>query len=60
VQRLANKFNVGQTHFREIVHSNFIMSPKQLIEIIRLEEGLISNDLRVYEVALKANLFSCD
>ena len=55
VQRLANKFNVCQSHFREIVHSNFLMSPQQLIEIIRLEEGkrLLLNDLKVYEVANK-------
>lgn len=55
MQRLANKFNVGQTHFREIVHSNFIMSPQQLIETIRLEEGskLVSNGVKIYEVAIK-------
>jgi len=55
VQRLANKFNVCQSHFREIVHSNFLISPLKLIETIRLEEGkkFLKDGNSIYEVAHK-------
>ena len=55
VQNLANNLNISLSYLRDVVHQEFKMSPKKLIETIRLNESvsLLLSDVSIYTISNK-------
>lgn len=55
VLTLANNLNLSQSYLRDVVHQLFMMSPKKLIETIRLNESvsLLRSNMSIYSISQK-------